>query len=92
MKRFFYLRRLAACKLSYIPAVAYLNEELNSFFFLSFSDARNNFLKYSRSVIDSLGTPYDYRSVMHYGRKYFSKNGKDTITPLKPGGVRDCGD
>ena len=28
---------------------------------------------------------YDYGSIMHYGRKYFSKNGKDTITPLKKG-------
>ncbi|XP_078369975.1 protein SpAN-like [Oculina patagonica] len=34
----------------------------------------NNFRKYNRSTIDSLGTKYDYKSLMHYGKNFFSKN------------------
>ena len=36
-------------------------------------------MKFSNSLIDSLGTPYDYRSVMHYSENAFSKNGLPTI-------------
>ncbi|CRK94348.1 CLUMA_CG007862, isoform B [Clunio marinus] len=30
---------------------------------------------------DSLGTPYDLRSIMHYPRWAFSRNGQDTVVP-----------
>ena len=50
-----------------------------------YSESKHNFKKYSRGQIDSLGTPYDYGSIMHYGSRYFSKNGKPTIVSRKPG-------
>ena len=33
---------------------------------------------------DTKGLPYDYGSIMHYGLRDFSKNGKETISTLIP--------
>ena len=58
-----------------------LNNQSDIFFL----DRRINFLKYGRSRIDSLGSPYDYGSLMHYGSKAFSKNGMPTILAKQSG-------
>lgn len=41
---------------------------------------QHNFRKYGPNVITNFGVEYDYSSIMHYGRFYFSKNGLPTIT------------
>ncbi|XP_060084362.1 zinc metalloproteinase nas-15-like [Ylistrum balloti] len=40
------------------------------------------FHKYGHDVIDSRSIKYDYLSVMHYGNKFFSKNGGYTLVPI----------
>ena len=41
-----------------------------------------NFAKMTGQV-DSLGSPYDFGSIMHYPAYAFSKNGRDTIAPRR---------
>ncbi|XP_041483293.1 dorsal-ventral patterning tolloid-like protein 1 [Lytechinus variegatus] len=43
---------------------------------------KHNFNKYGQKTIHSLGQPYDYDSIMHYGRQSFTTSlGKDTLIP-----------
>ena len=42
-----------------------------------------NFNKLTTSRIDSRGTSYDYDSMMHYGSRFFSTSGKNTIQQTK---------
>ncbi|CAD6999045.1 seminal metalloprotease 1 [Ceratitis capitata] len=42
-----------------------------------------NFKKRDATVVSDFDTEYDYGSVLHYSAKAFSKNGEDTIIPLK---------
>ncbi|XP_046852260.1 zinc metalloproteinase nas-13-like [Xenia sp. Carnegie-2017] len=52
---------------------------------------RFNFGKYSSSKINDLGVGYDYNSVMHYGSRAFSKDGRSSTITIKgnnPGNVR----
>ena len=46
------------------------------------SGTESNFKKRLENIIDTFGFPYDYKSIMHYKSRTFSKNGGNTITKL----------
>eukprot|EP00794_Sanderia_malayensis_P004811 gene4811-5441_t len=50
------------------------------------SGQEHNFEKHSHSETDILGVEYDLSSVMHYGPKSFSKNGKATVKAIRSTG------
>ncbi|XP_065683248.1 meprin A subunit beta-like isoform X1 [Hydra vulgaris] len=46
---------------------------------------KHNFRLYSNSLVDSLNSPYDYRSYMQYSKTAFGINGSVTLDPKLPG-------
>ncbi len=49
------------------------------------SGKEKNFKSYVSYMVNFLSTAYDYKSVMHYGTHFFSKNGKPTLVPKQSG-------
>jgi len=54
------------------------------------SNMRYNFNKFGTDTINSLGTPYDFRSMMHYGATAFGR-GQRTIETINPANQRLIG-
>ncbi|KAK3734664.1 hypothetical protein QZH41_010099 [Actinostola sp. cb2023] len=49
--------------------------------------SKYNFNKYGHGIIDSLGVPYDYGSIMHYGKRDFAKWPWQTTITVKQAGA-----
>lgn len=50
----------------------------------SLIDAENNFVKYGKDRVDSLNSPYDFSSIMHYNATTFAKPGSNAIETIDP--------
>ena len=51
-----------------------------------FAENKHKFNKYGHGSIDSVGVPYDYESIMHYGKRDFARwPWQTTIRPKKAG-------
>lgn len=51
----------------------------------------DQFSQMAANIMDSMGYAYDYESIMHYGKNFFTKNQKNTLHIRQPGlnaGVR----
>lgn len=46
--------------------------------------AENNFVKYGKDRVDSLNSPYDFSSIMHYNATTFAKPGTNAIETIDP--------
>ncbi|CAB3369739.1 Hypothetical predicted protein [Cloeon dipterum] len=76
-----------------LHAVGFLHEQSatnrDEYIYVNFTnieeDKYSQFMKYNASLITDYNVGYDYDSLMHYSRKAFSKNGRDTIVPYQPG-------
>lgn len=67
------------------PLSLNLNTMLSKILFI-LADNKHNFNKYGHGSIDSLGVPYDYGSIMHYGKREFARwPWQTTIRPRQSG-------
>lgn len=51
----------------------------------------HNFRKYSNKEVSNYQTHYDLDSILHYGRGFFSKNGRNTIETMNPSDITRIG-